>query len=115
MCIYISNILGFYSYLDRTGGIGYFGLEEAYDSQLSGTPQEVFLAFDPQRLSTVEEVPPGTTLILTLDREIQALTEKTLDEARVLYRGLLEKYPNYPFISKVRKLMRELDEESKIG
>ena len=76
-----SNILGFYSYLDRTGGIGYFGLEEAYDSQLSGTPQEVFLAFDPQRLSTVEEVPPGTTLILTLDREIQALTEKTLDEA----------------------------------
>lgn len=76
-----SNILGFYSYLDRTGGIGYFGLEEAYDSQLSGTPQEVFLAFDPQRLSTVEEVPPGVTLILTLDREIQAMTEKTLDEA----------------------------------
>jgi len=76
-----ANILGFYSYLDRTGGNGYFGLEEAYDSQLSGTPQAVFYAFDPQRLSTVEEIPPGVTLILTLNREIQAMTEKQLDQA----------------------------------
>lgn len=76
-----SNILGFYSYLDRTGGIGYFGLEEAYDSQLAGTPQEVFYAFDPQRLTTVEEVPPGASLVLTLDREIQSMTEEMLDEA----------------------------------
>lgn len=76
-----SNILGFYSYLDRTGGVGYFGLEEAYDSQLSGTPQELFFAFDPQRLSTVEEVPPGVSLILTIDREIQSMTEQMLDEA----------------------------------
>ncbi len=76
-----SNILGFYSYLDRTGGIGYFGLEEAYDSQLAGTPREVYIAFDPQRLSTVEEVPPGVSLVLTLDREIQSMTEKALDDA----------------------------------
>jgi cell division protein FtsI/penicillin-binding protein 2 len=76
-----SNILGFYSYLDRTGGIGYFGIEEAYDSQLSGTPEEVYYAYDPQRLSTVEEVPPGTSLVLTIDREIQAMTEQVLDEA----------------------------------
>lgn len=76
-----SNILGFYSYLDRTGGIGYFGLEEAYDSQLAGTPREVYFAFDPQRLSTVEEVPPGVSLVLTINREIQAMTEKALDEA----------------------------------
>lgn len=76
-----SNILGFYSYLDRTGGIGYFGVEEAYDSQLSGTPREVFYVYDPQRLSTVEEVPPGVSLVLTIDREIQAMTEQILDEA----------------------------------
>ena len=43
-----SNITGFYSFLDRTGGSGYFGLEEAYDTQLSGTPREVFLAHNPQ-------------------------------------------------------------------
>jgi outer membrane protein assembly factor BamD (BamD/ComL family) len=47
--------------------------------------------------------------------DVLVLNEKTLDEARVLYRGLLEQYPNYPFISEVRKLMRQLDEESRIG
>ncbi|HZK17657.1 MAG TPA: penicillin-binding protein 2 [Anaerolineaceae bacterium] len=76
-----SNILGFYSYLDRTGGTGYYGLEAAYDSQLSGRPQQIYITYDPQRLTTVEEVPPGASLVLTLDREIQAMTEKTLDEA----------------------------------
>ncbi len=76
-----SNILGFYSYLDRTGGIGYFGVEESYDNRLSGTPKEVFYAFDPQRLSAVEEVPPGVSLVLTIDREIQSMTEQVLDEA----------------------------------
>ena len=76
-----SNILGFYSYLDRTGGTGYYGLEAAYNSQLSGRPQQIYITYDPQRLTTVEEVPPGASLVLTLDREIQAMTEKTLDEA----------------------------------
>ncbi|NLC30233.1 MAG: penicillin-binding protein 2, partial [Chloroflexi bacterium] len=76
-----SNILGFYSYLDRTGGTGYYGLEAAYDSQLSGRPQQIYITYDPQRLTTVDEVPPGASLVLTLDREIQAMTEKTLDEA----------------------------------
>lgn len=76
-----SNITGFYSFLDRTGGVGYFGLEEAYDTQLSGTPREVFLAHNPQTLSAVEEVAPGISLVLTMDREIQAMTEEALDEA----------------------------------
>ena len=76
-----SNILGFYSYLDRTGGTGYYGLEAAYNSQLSGRPQQIYITYDPQRLTTVDEVPPGASLVLTLDREIQAMTEKTLDEA----------------------------------
>ena len=47
--------------------------------------------------------------------DILLLNEKTLDEARVLYRTLLEQYPNYPFISEVRKLLRELDEDSALG
>ncbi len=47
--------------------------------------------------------------------DVLVVNEKTLDEARALYRGLLEQYPNYPFISEVRKLMRQLDEASKIG
>jgi len=76
-----SNILGFYSFLDRTDGVGYFGVEETYDQLLAGTPKEVYTAFDPQKITTVEEVPPGASLVLTIDREVQAMTEKSLDEA----------------------------------
>lgn len=76
-----SNILGFYSFLDRAEGIGYFGVEETYDDLLSGTPKQVYVAFDPQDITTVEQVPPGASLVLTINREIQAMTEDQLDEA----------------------------------
>ena len=76
-----SNILGFYSFLDRTDGIGYFGVEEAYDDLMAGEPKEVYSAIDPHLLTSIEEVPPGVTVQLTFNREIQAMTEKKLDEA----------------------------------
>ena len=76
-----SNILGFYSFLDRADGIGYYGVEETYDDLLAGTPKEIYTAFDPQNIQTIEEVPPGASLVLTINREIQSMTEKTLDEA----------------------------------
>ncbi len=34
-----------------------------------------------------------------------------VEQARSIYRQLLEKYPNYPFISEVRKTMRQLEGE----
>ena len=76
-----SNILGFYSYLDRTNGIGYFGVEEAYDDLMAGEPELVYSAIDPNLLTSIEEVEPGVTLQLTFNREIQAMTEEKLDEA----------------------------------
>jgi cell division protein FtsI/penicillin-binding protein 2 len=76
-----SNILGFYSFLDRTDGIGYFGVEEAYDHLMAGEPKQVYSAIDPNLLTALEEVPPGVTLQLTFNREIQAMTETKLDEA----------------------------------
>jgi len=76
-----SNILGFYSYLDRTDGIGYFGVEEAYDDLMAGEPEQVYSAIDPNLLTSIEEVEPGVTLQLTFNREIQAMTEEKLDEA----------------------------------
>jgi cell division protein FtsI/penicillin-binding protein 2 len=42
-----SNMLGFYSFLDRTDGIGYFGVEEAYDDLMAGEPKQVYSAIDP--------------------------------------------------------------------
>ncbi len=76
-----SNILGFYSFLDRTNGIGYFGVEEAYDKLMAGEPKLVYSAIDPNLLTSIEDVPPGVTLQLSFNREIQALTEQKLDEA----------------------------------
>lgn len=76
-----SNILGFYSFLDRTDGIGYFGVEEAYNDLLAGEPKEVYSAIDPNLLTSLEEVLPGVTVQLTFNREIQAMTETKLDEA----------------------------------
>lgn len=76
-----SNVLGFYSFRDRQKGIGYYGVEEYYDSILAGTPMETFMPRNPYLLEGLPEVPSGASLVLTIDREIQAMVEKKLDEA----------------------------------
>ncbi|HSN94985.1 MAG TPA: penicillin-binding protein 2, partial [Anaerolineaceae bacterium] len=76
-----SNILGFYSYLDRTKGEGFFGVEENYNQLLAGTPKAVYTEFDPQKVQNLLEVPPGADLVLTINKEIQAMVEKQLDDA----------------------------------
>ncbi len=76
-----SNVLGFFSYLDRDKGRGYFGVEEKYNDRMSGTPQQVYIPYDPHLAQKLPEVPPGTSLILTIDREIQADVENILDKA----------------------------------
>ena len=76
-----SNVLGFYSYLDREKGRGYFGVEEKYNDLMAGQPQQVWLPYDPNLVEKLPDVAPGSSLILTIDREIQASTEGILDQA----------------------------------
>jgi cell division protein FtsI/penicillin-binding protein 2 len=76
-----SNILGFYSFMDREHGIGYYGVEEYYDDLLAGSPMETFMPRNPYLLKELPEVPAGASLVLTVDREIQAMVERKLDEA----------------------------------
>ncbi len=76
-----SNVIGFYPYLDRNTGHGYFGVEEKYNDLLAGTPQQVWVPFDPNLVQATPDVPPGASLILTIDREIQASVEQILDKA----------------------------------
>ncbi|MDD5368703.1 MAG: penicillin-binding protein 2 [Anaerolineaceae bacterium] len=76
-----SNVLGFYSYLDREKGRGYFGVEEKYNDLMAGQPQQVWLPYDPNLVQKLPDVAPGSSLILTIDREIQASTEGILDKA----------------------------------
>lgn len=76
-----SNVIGFYSFQDRQEGIGYYGVEEYYDSILAGTPMETYMPRNPYLLEELPEVPAGASLVLTIDREIQAMVEKKLDQA----------------------------------
>ena len=76
-----SNILGFYSFMDRIEGGSHFGVEEAYDNLLSGNPVTVVHPLDPSQISEIANVPPGANLVLTIDREIQAMTEEILEKA----------------------------------
>ncbi len=60
---------------------GYMGVEEKYDNILAGVPVTVLVPADPRRAVEYPHVPPGQTLILTIDREIQASVENILDNA----------------------------------
>ena len=71
-----SNVIGFVSHEGR----GYFGIEEKYNDLLAGTPIQVKVPVDPNQAADIPQVPNGTTLILTLNRDLQAATEQILDE-----------------------------------
>jgi cell division protein FtsI/penicillin-binding protein 2 len=72
-----ANILGFVN----GDGIGYFGVEEYFNSLLADKPKTIWLPKDPHLLENVPEIPTGADLILTLDRQIQAKMEQIIDDA----------------------------------
>jgi len=72
-----SNVVGFVS----REGKGYFGIEEKYNSLLAGNTVRVWVPTDPNRAVELPEVPGGTTLVLTIDRQLQASVEQILDSA----------------------------------
>lgn len=72
-----SNIIGFYSRKNEA----FFGLEERYDQLLSGATEEFSSPVDPLNAQLIPDLPPGASLITTIDREIQAAIEDLLDEA----------------------------------
>ncbi len=76
-----SNVVGFYNYYDRRDGHGFFGLEEQYNSLLAGTKQRIVLPMNPSEIQELPSVPPGSSLISTIDREIQAAMEGVANKA----------------------------------
>ena len=76
-----SNVIGFYSYLDREKGRGFYGVEEKYNDLLAGIKEQVLIPLDPYDLQTIPTAPAGASLVLTIDREIQRATETVLDSA----------------------------------
>jgi len=76
-----SNLLGF---VNREGR-GYFGVEEKYNDLLAGNPVQVWVPTNPNEAVNIPRVPDGTTLVLTLNRDLQAATEQILDQALITY------------------------------
>lgn len=72
-----SNVLGFVT----ADNHGYLGVEEKYDNILAGIPETVLVPTDPRRATEYPKIPPGQTIILTIDRAIQASIEEILDTA----------------------------------
>jgi cell division protein FtsI/penicillin-binding protein 2 len=70
-----SNVIGF-ALFDNNG---YYGVEQEYNDLLAGIPKNVLIPINPNRAEEIPTVQPGTTLILTIDREIQAAMESILD------------------------------------
>jgi cell division protein FtsI/penicillin-binding protein 2 len=76
-----SNIIGFVS----REGRGYFGIEEKYDTLLAGSPVQALVPTDPNKAFEIPRVLNGTTLVLTVNRDLQASAEQILDEALITY------------------------------
>lgn len=79
-----ANVLGF---VNREGR-GYFGIEEKYNNLLAGSPIQIWVPTDPNKAFDIPRVPNGTTLVLTLDRDLQADVERILDESLTRYGAL---------------------------
>jgi cell division protein FtsI/penicillin-binding protein 2 len=72
-----SNVIGFVTEDNH----GYLGVEEKYDNILAGLPVQLLVPADPRRATEYPIIPPGQTIILTIDREIQSSIENILDQA----------------------------------
>lgn len=69
-----SNVLGF---VNREGR-GYFGVEEKYNDLLAGNPVRVWVPNDPNQAVEIPRIPNGTSLVLTINRDLQDAVEKIL-------------------------------------
>ena len=72
-----SNILGFYTRNNEA----VMGIESKYNNLLEGSPVEVVVSIDPNQIEEIPNIPSGASLILTIDREIQAEMENIIDRA----------------------------------
>jgi cell division protein FtsI/penicillin-binding protein 2 len=76
-----SNVIGFVT----REGRGYFGVEEKYDVLLAGNPVQALVPTDPNKAFEIPHAMNGATLVLTINRDLQAETEKILDSALGTY------------------------------
>jgi cell division protein FtsI/penicillin-binding protein 2 len=76
-----ANVIGYFSFWDREEGGPHFGVEEYYDDLLAGTPILISQQLDPSKITELPNIPPGASLILTIDNQIQEMSERMIDHA----------------------------------
>ncbi len=76
-----SNVLGFVT----REGRGYFGIEGKYDTLLAGNAVQVLVPTDPNKAFEIPHISDGTTLILSINRDLQSAAEQILDESLSTY------------------------------
>jgi cell division protein FtsI/penicillin-binding protein 2 len=76
-----ANVLGYVTSLDPQSPIGINGIEARYNSYLAGTTKTLSKPIPPTKITSLPDSPEGATLILTIDRDLQAAVEKIIDQA----------------------------------
>lgn len=76
-----SNVLGFYTFLDPDDPHGFYGVEQQYDTLLAGPEMNVSYRVNPAELQQMPDLPQSTSLVLTIDLQIQAMLERKAQEA----------------------------------
>ena len=72
-----SNLVGFVNQERQ----GFYGVEAYYHNMLAGKEKVVWLPTDPNLVEGLPDTPGGVSLVLTIDREIQASMEALADKA----------------------------------
>lgn len=83
-----ANVLGFFPYKEGSSAHGYYGIEGQYDDILAGQPIQVTVSRNPYEQTELPTTTPGSDLVLTIDRDIQAQVEDILDKS-VKHNGAL--------------------------
>jgi cell division protein FtsI/penicillin-binding protein 2 len=60
-------------------------VEEKYNSLLAGQPVQVWVPTDPNKANDIPHVPDGTSLVLTIQRDLQSDVEQILDDTLTKY------------------------------
>lgn len=76
-----ANVLGYVKSLDQLNPSGMYGVEGRYNDYLAGKTITVNIPRSPYDYTSIPAAPTGASLILTIDREIQAVTEQIIDKA----------------------------------
>ena len=72
-----ANMIGFVN-RERQG---FYGVEGYFNNMLAGKEKVVWLPADPNRVEGLPDTPDGVSLVLTIDREIQASMEELADRS----------------------------------